>query len=65
MNGTNVDQYPFLVRPLSKEEGGGYLIEFPDLPGCMSDGESIDDAITNGHDAAKCWISVAKEMGRN
>ena len=31
----------FTVRPLS--EGGGYLIEFPDLPGCMSDGETIEE----------------------
>jgi antitoxin HicB len=31
--------YRFTVRPLTEEEGGGYLmIEFPDLPGCMSDG---------------------------
>ena len=30
--------YRFVVRPLTDEEGGGYLIEFPDLPGCMSAG---------------------------
>jgi len=29
-------EYRFTVRPLSEDEGGGYLIEFPDLPGCMS-----------------------------
>jgi antitoxin HicB len=31
--------YRFTIRPLTEEEGGGYLIEFPDLPGCVSDGE--------------------------
>jgi antitoxin HicB len=41
-------KYPFNIRQLSNEEGGGYLIEFPDLPGCMSDGETIDEAIANG-----------------
>ncbi len=30
----NLDQYQFTVRPLSKDEGGGYLVEYPDLPGC-------------------------------
>jgi antitoxin HicB len=30
--------YPFQIRSLTEEEGGGYLIEFPDLTGCMSDG---------------------------
>ena len=58
------DKYPFVVRHLLEEEGGGYLIEFPDLPGCMSDGDSIQEAIENGFDAAKCWLAVAKESGR-
>src|SRR5690242_8377107 len=35
-----LEQYPFQVRPLAQEEGGGYLIEFPDIQGCMSDGET-------------------------
>lgn len=28
----NLDQYQFTVRPLSEEEGGGYLVEYPDIP---------------------------------
>jgi antitoxin HicB len=52
------------VRPLTEDEGGGYLIEFPDLPGCMSDGETIADAIANGEDAKRCWIAAMKEAGR-
>ncbi len=31
-------EVPFEVRPLSKDEGGGTGISFPDLPGCWSDG---------------------------
>ena len=57
----NIEEYPFYIRHLSKEEGGGFLIEFPDLPGCMSDGATIEEAIENGIDAAKCWIEVAVE----
>lgn len=34
--------YPCAVRPLKKDEGGGYLVEFPDLPGCVSDGETLE-----------------------
>jgi hypothetical protein len=37
----------------AQDEGGGYLIEFPDLPGCMSDGATIEEAITNGIDAIR------------
>jgi antitoxin HicB len=54
-------EYRFTVRPLTEDEGGGYLIEFPDLPGCMSDGETIEEAIANGEDAQRGWIAAMKE----
>ena len=64
MNTIKVPEYPFTIRHLSKEKGGGYLIEFPDLPGCMSDGETIDEAILNGKDAIQAWLHAAKETNR-
>lgn len=62
---TKIPKYPFIIRKLSKEEGGGLLIEFPDLPGCMSDGETLEEAIAHGSDAEKCWLAAAKESGRH
>lgn len=59
-----IPEYPFEIRKLTDEEGGGILITFPDLPGCMSDGETIEEAIKNGMDAVKCWIAAAKKRGR-
>ena len=59
-----LDQYQFTVRPLSKEEGGGYLVEYPDLPGCMSDGETVAEAITNGREALRDTLDVFRESGR-
>lgn len=53
----------FAVRPLTEEEGGGYLIEFPDLPGCMSDGETVEEAIVNGVDAMRGWIEAMRAEG--
>jgi antitoxin HicB len=64
MKKTKMSDYPFTIRHLSTEEGGGYLIEFPDLPGCMSDGETIEEAIKNGQDAFSCWIAAATESER-
>ena len=55
--------YPFTMRPLTGDEGGGYLIEFPDVPGCMSDGESPEETIINGRDALKCALLTLKEFG--
>jgi len=52
-------KYPFEIRLLSKDEGGGYLISFPDLPGCISDGETIEEATKNGADAVHSWIETA------
>ena len=55
--------YPFEVRPLPQEDGGGYLITFPDLPGCMADGDTPEEAIRNGFDAASSWLKTAQEFG--
>lgn len=61
----NPDAYRFTVRPLSKAEGGGYLVEYPDIPGCMSDGETIEEAIANGREALRDCLAVFRESGRN
>ncbi len=58
------EAYAHVVAPLSEEDGGGYLITFPDLPGCMSDGETQEEAIENGRDAFAGWISAQVDMGR-
>jgi antitoxin HicB len=60
----NLNQYRFTVRPLSKEGGGGYLVEFPDIPGCMSCGETIEEAIANGREALRDCLDVFNETGR-
>jgi len=56
--------YPFELRPLEQEEGGGWLIVFPDLPGCMSDGETPEEAVANGRDAVSAWIKAARDADR-
>ena len=55
--------YPFEIRPFSKDEGGGYAITFPDLPGCRSDGATPEEAIEHGRDAIESWLAVAREFG--
>src|ERR1700733_3913634 len=56
-------KYPVTIRPLTKEEGGGYLAEFPDLPGCIADGETVEEALHEAEDALKAWLAAAKEFG--
>jgi predicted RNase H-like HicB family nuclease len=55
--------YRFTIRPLFEDKGRGYLIEFPDLPGRMSDGATIEDAITNGIDAMHGWTLAMRAEG--
>ena len=58
------DSYAFSVRRLSKSEGGGFLVEYPDIPGCMSDGESVQEALENGRTALLDCLAVFRESGR-
>ena len=55
--------YPITLRPLAKDEGGGWLAEFPDLPGCMADGATPEEAMREAADAARSWIRTAKAHG--
>src|SRR5260363_391472 len=52
------ESYAHLISPLSEEEGGGVLVTFPDLPGCMSDGKSEAEAIDNARDAFYSCVSA-------
>lgn len=54
-------EYPFEIRPLSAEEGGGFLISYPDFSDCISDGATVDEALVNGKDALKATIAALKE----
>ena len=55
--------YPFEVKQLAREDGGGFLVTFPDLPGCMADGATIMEAITNAMDAEASWLATARAFG--
>ena len=52
----------FKIRPLSEEEGGGHLIEFPDFPGCVSDGDMPETAIREDKDALASYIATLAEL---
>jgi antitoxin HicB len=58
-------EYPVIVSPLSENDGGGFLATVPDLPGCLSDGETPEEAIVNVQDAILAWIEAAHDLGRD
>ena len=46
------------------DEDGAFIAEVPELPGCLSDGESYAEAVANAEDAMRVWIETAHELGR-
>jgi len=46
------------------EEDQSFVVEVPELPGCMADGETYEQAVANAQDVIKQWIETARELGR-
>ena len=60
----DVRTFALTIAPLSACDGGGFVAVAPELPGCMSDGETPQEALANAYDAIACWIEGAVEIGR-
>ena len=56
-------EYPVVLEPLPDDEGGGFVATMPDLPGCMSDGATPEEALSNVQDAIITWIEAARDLG--
>ncbi|MDD3361434.1 MAG: type II toxin-antitoxin system HicB family antitoxin [Hespellia sp.] len=54
--------YPAVFYPFS-DGSGGYVVEFPDLPGCVTEGKNLEEAFEMGNDAASGWILGEMEEG--
>lgn len=52
-----------IVFELQSEPEGGYTITVPSLPGCVSYGNTFEDAVEMIKDAMEGWLAVAKEEG--
>ncbi len=46
------------------EEDDSFIAEVPELPGCMADGKTYHEALSNAEVIISEWIAVAKELGR-
>ena len=57
------EDYPINISPIPEDEGGGYLITFPDLPGCIADGDTLDEAVAEVRDAFAAW-TVAEQADK-
>ena len=55
------EDYPIDVAPIPNEEGGGYMVTLPDLPGCVADGDTIEKAVEEARDAFRAWTMAEAE----
>jgi antitoxin HicB len=60
---SNLFDYPFEIRPLGADEGGGFLISYPDFAECISDGETVEEALKNGQEALQATIAALNSKG--
>ena len=55
-------KYEIIIYWSDKDDA--YLVEVPELPGCMADGKTYREALSNAEQIIQEWIDTAKEFGR-
>lgn len=61
-----LDEYmelPYGMQLVEDMHEGGYVVSFPDLPGCMTCGDTLESALANARDAKRAWLAAAIEEG--
>ncbi|WP_322514325.1 type II toxin-antitoxin system HicB family antitoxin [Rhodopseudomonas palustris] len=58
-------EYSVQIDRLGEADGGGYLATVPQLPGCMSDGATPEEALHNVQEAIGSWIEAAKTWNQD
>ncbi len=61
-----IDDYmkmPYRMELTPDLDEGGFVVSFPELPGCLSVGDTLDEAYKNAVDAKRSWIESALEDG--
>ena len=51
----------YRMEIIEDKEEGGFVVSYPDLPGCVTCGETVETAIKNAVDAKKAWLTAALE----
>ena len=46
------------------EQDQAFVVEVPELPGCMADGDTYEQAVANAQQVIEEWIETARELGR-
>jgi len=61
-----IDEYmrlPYRMEIIPDTAEGGYVVRFPELPGCLTCADTLEEAIRNAADCKKEWLTAAMEDG--
>lgn len=53
----------YRMEIVEDKDEGGFVVSFPELPGCITCGETVESAVANALDAKKAWLEAAVEDG--
>ena len=56
-------ELPYRMEIVPDVEEGGYAVTFPELPGCITCGETLEAAVSNAAEAKKVWLEAALDEG--
>lgn len=54
---------PYRIEIVREQEEGGYVLHCPELPGCITCGETVQEGLEMLEDAKKCWFAACLEDG--
>ncbi|MBE6896293.1 MAG: toxin-antitoxin system HicB family antitoxin [Ruminococcaceae bacterium] len=63
-----IDEYmsmPYRMEIIPDTKEGGYVVRFPELPGCLTCAETVEEAVKNAEECKKEWLTAAIEDGIN
>ena len=60
---TDYMEMPYRMEIVEDKDEGGFVISYPDLPGCITCGETVESAVKNAEYAKKAWIEAAIDEG--
>lgn len=55
-------RYSMVIEWSNKDEA--FIVTVPELPGCMTHGDTYEEAVKQGQDAIESWLTVAHELNR-
>ena len=61
-----IDEYmklKYRMELIPDEAEGGYTVRYPDLPGCLTCADTLEEAVRNAEDARRAWFAAAMEEG--